>query len=174
MSADDAILVERTLAGDRSAFEALIATHLRRAQALARVVVRDAAAVDDVVQESFIRVYDRLGSLSEPAHFPTWLGTIVRNEAVSWLRRHARRGQSLENLDLAAPEPATDSEADVRLLRLRAAMTGLAPAYREILALKYEADLDYQQIAETLGLSVANVEKRLYRARQALLEKMKE
>jgi RNA polymerase sigma factor (sigma-70 family) len=53
-------------------------------------------------------------------------------------------------------------------------MASLSPAYRAILALKYEADLDYLQIAETLGLSVANVEKRLYRARQALLEKMKD
>ena len=172
MSADDAILVARTLAGDRAAFEALVATHLRRAQALARVVVRDATAVDDVVQESFIRAYDRLGSLSEPAHFPTWLGTIVRNEGVTWLRRHARRGQSLESVDLVAPEAPVDPEADARLLRLRTAITGLSPAYREILALKYEADLDYQQIAETLGLSIANVEKKLYRARQALLEKM--
>lgn len=171
MSADDAILVARTLAGDRTAFEALVATHLRRAQALARVIVRDASSVDDVVQESFIRAYDRLGSLSEPAHFPTWLGTIVRNEAVSWLRRHARRGQSLENQQIAAPEP---HDVDPRLLRLQDAMTHLSPAYRDIIALKYEADLDYQQIAETLGLSVANVEKRLYRARQALLEKMKD
>ena len=69
-----------------------------------RVVVRDASAVDDVVQESFIRAYDRLGSLSEPAHFPTWLGTIVRNEGVTWLRRHARRGQTLESVALVAPE----------------------------------------------------------------------
>ena len=171
MSAEDALLVSRTLQGDRAAFEALVATHLRRAQALARLVVHDASAVDDVVQESFIRAYDRLGSLGEPAYFPTWLGTIVHNEAVSWLRRHARRGQSLENLQVATPEP---SEADARLDRLRAAMASLSPAYRAIIALKYEADLDYLQIAETLGLSVANVEKRLYRARQALLEKMKE
>lgn len=174
VSADDAILVARTLAGDRSAFEALVATHLRRAQALARVVVRDGAAIDDVVQESFIRAYDRLGSLSEPAHFPTWLGTIVRNESVTWLRRNARRGQSLESAHLVAPELTIDSETDARILRLRAAMTGLSATYREILALKYEADLDYQAIADTLGLSVANVEKKLYRARQALLEKMKE
>lgn len=174
MSADDAILVARTLAGDRTAFEALLATHLRRAQALARVIVRDSAAIDDVVQESFIRAYDRLGSLSEPAHFPTWLGTIIRNEAVTWLRRHARRGQSLDNVEVVAPDVASDTEGDARLLRLRTAVTGLSPAYREILALKYEADLDYQQIADTLGLSTANVEKKLYRARQALLEKMKE
>ncbi len=176
MSLEDAVLVNRTLAGDRTAFEALVAGHLRRAQALARVVVRDAAAVDDVMQEAFIRAYDRLGTLGEPAHFPAWLGTIVRNEAVTWLRRNARRAHSLDgaqtrSLEPLAPEPL---EPDPRLASLAAARASLSPAYRDIIALKYEADLDYLQIAETLGLSVANVEKRLYRARQALIKSMTE
>ena len=52
---------------------------------------------------------------------------------------------------------------------MAAGLARLTPAQREIIALKYEAGLDYLQIAETLGISVANVEKRLYRARQALL-----
>ena len=166
MSDEDAALVARTLAGERSAFEVLVASHLRRAQALARAVVRDESAVDDVVQEAFLRAYNKLGSLGTPAHFPSWLGAIVRNEAITWLRRNARPTQSLEVIQPAAPEPA---EADPRLGHLRAALDRLSPAYREIIALKYEAGLDYEQIAETLGISPANVEKRLYRARQALL-----
>jgi RNA polymerase sigma factor (sigma-70 family) len=57
---------------------------------------------------------------------------------------------------------------------LRTALSKISRQYREILALKYEANLNYDQIAETLGLSQANVEKRLYRARQALLALMPE
>ncbi len=165
MSAEDAIFVTRALAGDRAAFEALVTGHLRRAQALARAVVHDEAAVDDVVQEAFLRAYRKLGSLSEPAHFPSWLGTIVRNEAITWLRRHARPTVAQVS-EPAAPEPALP---DPRLAALAAGLARLTPAQREIIALKYEAGLDYLQIAETLGLSVANVEKRLYRARQTLL-----
>jgi RNA polymerase sigma-70 factor (ECF subfamily) len=166
MSDVDAALVTRTLNGERSAFEVLVASHLRRAQALARAVVRDESAVDDVVQEAFLRAYDKLGSLGTPAHFPSWLGAIVRNEAVTWLRRNARPTESLEHVAAPSPEAV---EPDPRLGQLRAALDRLPPAYREIIALKYEAGLDYQQIAETLGISEANVEKRLYRARQALL-----
>jgi len=169
MSAIDGELVERTLAGDRSAFEALVAAHLARAQAVARAVLGDHAGVDDVVQDAFIRAYDRLGQLVTPATFPAWLAAIVRNEAVSWLRRSARRravGLSGAEASVAGEPPTEDPALD----RLRKALLRLSPDYREVLALKYEAGCDYQTIADTLGTSVANVEKRLYRARQALIK----
>lgn len=171
MSEVDAELVRRTLAGDQTAFEALVAAHLARAQAVARAVVRDPTSVDDVVQESFLRAYDRIGQIGEPSTFPSWLAAIVRNEAVTWLRRNAKPEQVAihQTSEPAQPEPVA---ADPRLDRLRLALDRLQPVYREILRLKYDANLDYQQIAETLDLSVANVEKRLYRARQSLLQAM--
>ena len=169
MAEDDALLVRRTLAGERAAFDVLVAAHLRRARALARVVVRDDSAVDDVVQEAFLKAYRQLGALGVPAHFPSWLGAIVRNEAVTWLRRNARPTRQMDAVQQAAPEPV---EPDPRLAALRAALDHLSPAYREVIALRYEAGLDYQAIADTLGLSLANVEKRLYRARQDLLGRM--
>jgi RNA polymerase sigma-70 factor (ECF subfamily) len=173
MAEVDAELVRRTLAGDQAAFEALVSAHLARAQAVARAVVRDRSTCDDVVQEAFLRAYDRLGQLGDPSTFPSWLTVIVRNEAVTWLRRHARPEQvALERV--AEPAQREGAAADPRLDALREAMERLPAAYREILRLKYDANLDYQQIAETLDLSVANVEKRLYRARQALLALMPE
>ncbi len=171
MSDTDAELVRRTMAGDRAAFEALIATHLARARAVARSVLNDDPAVDDVVQEGFMRAYNRLGQLGEPATFPSWLCVIVRNESISWIRRNARaRAVTIEQAsERAQREP--DSE-NPRLAPLRAALDKLPASYREIITLKYEAGLNYEQIAETLGTSVANVEKRLYRARQQLLSQM--
>ena len=170
MSSQDADLVARTLRGERAAFEVLVASHLRRAQALARAVVREPHAVDDVVQEAFLRAYRQLDALSVPSHFPSWLGAIVRNEAVTWLRRNARGHLDLTDQAPAAPEPMAP---DPRLEALRTALSALPAPYREILALKYDAGLDYPAIAETLGITVANVEKKLYRARQALLERMR-
>lgn len=172
MSQEDAALVARTLAGDRSAFEALMATHLPRARAVARAVLGDDPAVDDVLQEGFLRAYDRLGQLGDPATFPAWVCVIVRNESISWLRRHARgRTQPLEQPLEPVAREAQGGE-NPRLAPLRAALDGLSPSYRTIIRLKYETDLSYEEIAATLGISVANVEKRLYRARQQLLEAM--
>lgn len=168
MAEADAQLVQRTLDGDRSAFEALVSMHAARARAVARGVLGDDVAVDDVVQESFMRAYNHLGQLGELATFPAWLSTIVRNEAVSWLRRNARV-RSVDS-EILKDVPQAEALGENPLLdRLRGALGRLAPQYREILTLKYEASLDYEQIADTLGIGVSNVEKRLYRARQALL-----
>jgi RNA polymerase sigma-70 factor, ECF subfamily len=168
MSDSDAELVRRTMAGDRSAFESLVATHLGRARAVARSVLHDEAAVDDVLQEAFLRAYNRLGQLGEPATFPSWLCVIVRNESISWIRR-ATRARAV-TIEQASERPQRDSDPeDPQLERLRGALEKLPPAYREILTLKYDAGLNYDQIAESLGTSIANVEKRLYRARQMML-----
>ena len=173
MAEADAELVGRALGGDRSAFEALVSLHLQRARAVARGVLGDDQAVDDAVQESFMRAYNHLGQLGDPATFPAWLCTIVRNEAVTWLRRNAR----VRSVDDEQLKEVAQREAEVEnplLERLRTSLKRIPPQYREILALKYEAGLDYDRIAESLGISVANVEKRLYRARQALLALMPE
>lgn len=173
MAEADAELVRRALGGDRSAFEALVSVHLQRARAVARGVLGDDQAVDDAVQESFMRAYNHLGQLGDPATFPAWLCTIVRNEAVTWLRRNARV-RSVDDEQLKEI-PQAEAEGENPLLeRLRTSLKRIPPQYREILSLKYEAGLDYDRIAESLGISVANVEKRLYRARQALLALMPE
>jgi RNA polymerase sigma-70 factor (ECF subfamily) len=173
MAESDAELVRRALDGDRSAFEALVSAHVLRARAVARGVLGDDLAVDDAVQESFMRAYNHLGQLGEPATFPAWLCTIVRNESVTWLRRNARVRTVDDELLKEIPQREADSENPL-LERLRTSMARIPPQYREILALKYEAGLDYDRIAESLGISPANVEKRLYRARQALLALMPE
>nr|MBA3848040.1 RNA polymerase sigma factor [Planctomycetota bacterium] len=95
--------------------------------------------------------------------------------AVNYLRRSARvRNVELTEADAKVQADVDEPAEDPLLEPLRRALSRLSPDYREILALKYEANCDYQKIAETLGLSLANVEKKLYRARQALLKLMPE
>lgn len=171
MSEADAELVERSLAGDRQAFAALVEAHLARMRAIALAVLAgDDAAADDATQEAFLRAWARLDQLGEPAGFAAWLAQIVRRQAIDQLRRRGReRLRPLPPDDLPAAE--TD-DADRRQEQVQAALARLRPEWREILALRYQADLGYEAIADTLGLSVANVEKRLYRARQALLARL--
>lgn len=168
MSEADAELVERSLGGDRLAFAALVEVHLPRARALALAILNgDAGGADDAVQEAFLRAWSRLDQLGDPAGFAAWLAQIVRRQALDQLRRRVReRQRPLGAIDPPAP---TETEEDARQEALRAALARLKPEQREILALRYQAGLGYEAIAGTLGLSAANVEKRLYRARQALL-----
>ena len=176
MSEADAELVQRVLQGDRSAYEALMNAHMNRVRAVAGAVVNDPQGLDDVVQEAFIRAYRRIGQLADARTFPAWVARIARNEAISWHRRRKRRAavplQHLPTLEQNPDEEADTAAADAmsaKVERLNTALAKLSPAYREILSLKYEAHLSYEQIAETLGTSTANVEKKLYRARQRLL-----
>jgi len=97
----------------------------------------------------------------------------VRNESITWLRRSGRL-KAVHIDDVEPPAAAEVEGPDPMVERLKTALVQLPVGYREILALKYEADLDYEQIAETLGITVPNVEKRLYRARQALVKLMPE
>lgn len=166
----DAELVARTCAGDRPAFDQLVTRHLARARAIARTIIPESSDADDAVQEAFLKAYDRLDQLVERETFAAWFAVIVRNEAHTILRKRSRRHQvALRESDASTSEGDIDDDG-ARAGRLRAALAKLPHDYREILALKYDAELDYQAIAETLSLSVANVEKRLYRARQALLK----
>ena len=169
-------LVERSRAGDKRAFEALIGMYWRRAEAVAAAVVNgDQHAIDDVVQESFIRAYDKLESLSDDARFGPWLLRIVRNQAVTWLRRHAKVSHyQLDQVDASQQEQSEVDEADADpwVVALPQALAALRPADREMLTLKYQAGLDYQQISESLGISLAAVEKRLYRARRRLEQQL--
>ncbi|NRA39898.1 MAG: RNA polymerase sigma factor [Planctomycetes bacterium] len=178
MSEADAELVQRVLDGERSAFEALVARHIGRCQAVARSILHNDPAVDDVVQEAFMRAYNRLGQLSQPSQFPSWLATITRNEAISWLRRQKnKRSVGMENVVLVAPEADSEEESQraedkVKGQLLRITIGRLKDSYREIITLKYDSNLSYEEMAETLGTTVANVEKRLYRARKALHREM--
>jgi RNA polymerase sigma-70 factor (ECF subfamily) len=165
----DAGLAQRAQDGNQEAFATLAFRQSPRLRAIASAQVADRTAIDDIVQEAFLRAWDRLPQLADAQQVGAWLAVIARNEAITWLRRNARLVATESMPDLVAPSA---EEPDPRLAQLRHALRALRPAYREILALKYEANLDYEAIADTLGTTVANVEKRLYRARQALLERM--
>ncbi len=163
MDAIDAGLVERTLAGERSAYEALVARHLARARAVASAILNDPSA-DDAVQEGFIKAYDRLGELSAPGRFGAWVVAIIRNEAIALRRRRARETP----LSIAQAAPLPEPDDDERVIVVRRHMPRLNDDQRAILALRYEAGCDAESIAQTLGISVAAAEKRLQRAKLAL------
>jgi RNA polymerase sigma-70 factor (ECF subfamily) len=167
---DDEDLVTAAIAGERPAYEALVAAWLPRVRAVVRAQLGDRPEADDAVQEAFVLAWRRLAQLSAPAAFGPWLMAIARNAAISWGRRISRSRLVAFADAGAGPAAAAESAAEPAGDRgLARALARLSPAHREILHLKYEAGLRYEEIAATLGISTAAVEKRLWRARQALL-----
>jgi RNA polymerase sigma-70 factor (ECF subfamily) len=160
----DPATIRAAAAGDVRAFESLVRDHQDVVVRFVRPLVGD-AVVDDVAQETFLRVHRRLGTFGFRCRFSTWLLQIARNAAVDELRRGARR----ERLALVAPPPAPPPSPDARA-ELRAALASLSPTIVEALVLVEVFGLSYDDAGQVLGVPVGTVKSRVFQARRKLHE----
>jgi RNA polymerase sigma-70 factor (ECF subfamily) len=174
-------LVDQAAAGDREARRALFERFREVAYRVAlRVTGRPEDAMD-VVQDSFIRAFDRLGSFQQESGFQTWLLRIVTNRALDLVR--ARKVRLAIPLDGGEDDPVPAVATRDALTRpgerleqhelgerLRRAIETLPPDQRAVFGLYATGELTYGQIAETLGVPIGTVMSRLYHARRKLHE----
>ncbi len=135
-------------------------------------LVRDRAAAEDVTATAFERAY-RKRSRFDPRRGEqrAWLFGIARNAALDELRRRGRQAElAAEPADLAAVPAHESAEASERRLALNAALAGLEPRERELIALKFFAGLGNAEIAAVIGVSESNAGTRLHRAVTKLRE----
>jgi RNA polymerase sigma-70 factor (ECF subfamily) len=146
--------------------------------------VRSPSDVADLSQETFLRAYAHLGTFN-PAlgRFSTWIYHIARNVVRTFLGKSLRRPQLQElgderSLEAAIPDASFEADPSGDVLRseaeadVRAALAELPERTRTVLALRYYDNLEYQAIAETMGLSLGNVKTLIHRGKLALAEKM--
>lgn len=174
-------IVDQAAAGDRDARRTLFERFREPAYRVAlRITGRPEDALD-VVQDSFIRAFDRLGEFQRESGFQTWLLRIVSNRSLDVLRaRRVRLAVPLVGEDEdRRPEPvATDRttvpghelERSELAERLRRAIESLPPDQRAVFALYATGDVTYGEIAEMLGVPIGTVMSRLYHARRRLHE----
>src|SRR5262245_7557611 len=173
---------------DKRSFERVVVPHLADALMLARWLTGNSADAEDVVQESSLRAFRSIGQFSG-SHARSWVLTIVRNTAYSWLRKN--RPATLvpvEDLDderriqaesggayssLSPKNPETELLERVDESRLEAAIAELPTEFRETLVLRDVQGLGYREIAEVVGAPVGTVMSRLARARQRLVKAVK-
>lgn len=172
----DVPLVEALRAGDESAFAELWRRHQRWVKGVIFSVVGDASAVDDVAQQAWWSVWDRIGSLRDARRWRSWLYRLVRNAAIDASRERGRDRQLRSELaESAMPRstaagPDRSLESDEQQAAVLDAIRGLPAIYREPFVLRHLEDWSYRQIGETLGLPVDTVETRLVRARRLIRE----
>lgn len=161
-------LLERLQRGDTAALEAFIGQTQGMAYRLAYSILADRDRCQDVMQEVYLTVYQKIGQLREPAAFKGWFSRILINRC-----RQELRGRKLESLD-ELPEsssPSQDGMAD-RVhdrMAVQEAMAQLAPHDRAMLTMREVLELSYQEIAESLEIPLGTVRSRLFHARQRLL-----
>jgi RNA polymerase sigma-70 factor (ECF subfamily) len=168
---DDHALVARAQADDIGAFEELVRRHRDRLHRVALRVCRDRADAEDVTQEAIVRAWRALPGFRGDASFTTWMYRIVTNLALNRVTR--RREDAAEEVPepddvTAALDPARRIEDRERLGVALQALGALTPEQRACLVLREVEGLSYDDLADVLGVTVASVKGRLFRARQDL------
>ena len=159
--------VRRARQGDRRAFGELVERHRSAVFGLCLHLLGSADDAQDATQDAFLRAYQRLGQLRDPAAFPAWLATIARREC----RHHRRREGSLGEPTEAAEGVGDAGERLERrrlAARLREHLQALSPDTRLIYLLSCLDGLTSQRIGAFLDLKPGTVRARLLRARRRL------
>lgn len=169
---EDAALVDRARRGDEQAFAALVRRHERRVFRLAGRFFRHRQEVEEVAQETFLRVWTKLDTFRADAPFEHWLTRLTLRCAYDQLRR--RRPDQDPKVEPPAEDlraPAVDPDATLLAGRLLAA---LSPADRLVLILLETEGWSVAEIAERIGWSKVNVKVRAHRARHKLRRLLEE
>lgn len=182
---EDAELIRRACEGDQRAYSRLqkkyygsISNHIRR-------MMRNNDYAEDLIQESFAKAFNALHTFNHEYAFSTWLYKIASNHCIDFLRK-----KKLDTFSINQPVRAGDSEIEYeisdstwipdteiqqseRTKILRDAIEELPPKYKLVIHLRHEEEMDYQEIADKLGLPLGTVKAHLFRARAMLYNKLK-
>jgi RNA polymerase sigma-70 factor (ECF subfamily) len=180
---EGARLATAAAGGSAEAFRRIVERHQDSVYRLVVRMVRDPALAEDIAQETFLKAYRALPGYDPRWKLSSWLLKIAHNATIDHLRRQrldttplelgpeAETGSPIERL---ADDSVVDAERQLRgraLARdLQAALATLDPAYRELLLLRFQEGMAYQEIAEVTGLPLGTVKVRLHRGRKRLAD----
>ena len=180
---EDQELLNRCLAGEDSAWEALLSAHTRKIYNLCYRFTGRVEEAEDVTQEIFIKVFQTLKSYDgAQGSFSTWLNRVARNHLVDHYRR-TRKDRVTSSLEEELPaaeerpspqmEPTGEVESRERREILQLALDRLSPDLREAVILRDLHDLDYEEIAQVLRVPQGTVKSRINRGRLELARVLK-
>ncbi len=164
---DDAVLVSRILRGDTQAFRDLYARHGRYVAGVVFRLMGDDADLEDIVQDTFVRAAERLGSLRNPAQVRPWLVTIAVRLAQSRMTRRRRRSWLRQQITRAAPQssdPRDRAPAD----ELYSALDQVPDKLRVPWILARVEGQKLEEVATACGISLATVKRRIADAQTRL------
>jgi RNA polymerase sigma-70 factor (ECF subfamily) len=186
----DENLVKLAQNGDRDAFQTLMERHQRRIFNLCYGMLRNKDDAADLVQEAFIKAYKNIDRFKGNSKFYTWLYRIAKNACIDFIRKQKRRKtvdfddsirreEPVDGDETLLPSPLGINPAKVAgrkelLEQIEAALDTLSDNHREILILREIDGLAYQEIADTIGISIGTVMSRLYHARKYMQNELSE
>jgi RNA polymerase sigma-70 factor, ECF subfamily len=180
----DAIAVEHTLAGDRDAFRVLVERHSRNVYRLAYRMTGNQHDAEEVVQEAFLRAYQKLSQFAARANFGTWVYRIAANYSIDRMRQKksedsnralpARGTEDGTEMDLmstvpdGAPSPERLAQSGQLATQMRRALSQLTPAERTAFVMRHWGGAGIEEIADALKSSTSAAKNTVFRSVQKL------
>ena len=176
-------LVRRCQAGDTEAFDELVTRYRTRVFSMIYNMVHSEQDAWDLAQDSFLKAWKSIKRFRGRSSFYTWIYRIVLNLTIDWLRKKQVKGAGkefddavqLKEIDPASKTlPKTEAlphqmmERDEIRTRIEKAIGQLSPEHRAVILMKEIDDMQYHEIAESLGCSIGTVMSRLFYARKKL------
>lgn len=183
MAIDDGELVAAALGGSQDAYRELLRRFERPVYSLVVRMVRDPSVAEDLAQEAFVKAFRRLDTYDRGRKFSSWLFKIAHNTTLDHLRRRELPTVPLEKpadeeggglasvlTDPESRSPEALAQRSDLAAALSQAVTALRPEYREVVLLRYQENLSYQEIAEITELPLGTVKTHIHRARKELID----
>ena len=178
MKNDDAKWVERILAGDADAFTSLVKKYEKQIHAFVWRRVKDYHVAEEITQDTFLRAYEKLGTLKDPNRFSAWLYMIATRRFLTWFEEKRIPMQSLEAMSEAEIEAlfyaqymaeqteklTTEKQREIVAYLLQK----LTERERTVVVLHYLSEMSCEEIGDFLEMSPNTVKSRLHRARKRL------
>ncbi len=179
----DLELVKRCQAGQTEAFDELVSRYRTRVFAMIYNMVHNEQDAWDLAQESFVKAWKSIKRFRRHSSFYTWVYRIVMNVTIDWLRKKQIKGAGAEfddsiqvkeidpasrTVPKAEPLPHEQMERSEIRAKIDNAIGQLSPEHRAVILMKEIEDMQYHEIAETLGCSIGTVMSRLFYARKKL------
>ena len=163
--------------GDPDALGAIISQYQHRLYRYLLRLTKNPATADDLFQQTWVRVMEKIGRFDAARNFESWLFSIARNLAIDHFRAHP-----IEPLDAREPAIKTSSTGDAldqlldfeRSAMLAECMSSLPAIHREVLTLRFEEGMKLEEIADVAGVPLSTVKSRLHRALEGLRTSMEE
>ncbi len=178
MKNNDAELIQSVLSGDENAFAELVKKYQKPVHALAWRVIGDFHIAEDITQDTFLIVYQRLHTLKDPTQFLGWLYVIARRRCYAWLRKKRIRTQPLEDAETTmiqedvysrhVIEERANTAIDAQREVVKRLLAKLKESERTVMTLYYLGEMTVEEISKFLGVSAGTIKSRLQRARNRL------
>ncbi len=183
---EDISLIQEALAGDQNSFSRLRQKYHDAIFNLIYRMIREKDEVEDLTQEAFIKAFGSLSSFNNEYAFSTWLYKIATNNCIDYIRRKKLQTFSIDKpieskeSDFSFELPDSTYEPDKEMISsqrkrlLEDAINSLPPKYRQVIVMRHQEELEYQEIARILKLPLGTVKAHIFRAREMLYKYLRD